>query len=515
MKAKTQNTLVFGGLLVVLSVLAFLFQGWRGLWQPDEGYYVGTAITMLDKHSFLIPYLGGEEIFLDKPPLLYWGIMSSVKMLGQTEFAARFFHGVCYIVTCLAVGLLAWSMFASRRLMLLASVVYGTMLAPFVAANVVTPDTPLAMWTAISALAFWKSITTEKTAASLWKVILCCALGFGFLTKGPAILIPSAGMPLFLLMRRQLKVFLWDTGVVIGIAAFAAIGLGWYIWIGCNLTGSFSYFFDNQIWGRLVSGKYKRNPGLAGASIYLFMLTVGTLPWCIVWLQKPAIGKLARYGKKEFLLNIVNEPPKLFLISWLLLPLLLLCLASSKLPLYALPLMAPVAIACAKLVSDRIDVIALHAGMKSVVRGAVRFILIWSILLFSFKYALSIYHPEMDCRALWQEIARYVPPANYEICTINQRADGLIFYGAEEVEHITIKQDPYPTFTKTAPLLEEILKDIKEGENKVMLLLTSKTETADKTCSILSTAGIEFNRIKLSGQRWLIVLQPESYNKVN
>jgi hypothetical protein len=89
----------------------------------------------------------------------------------------------------------------------------------------------------------------------------------------------------------------------------------------------------------------------------------------------------------------------------------------------------------------------------------------------------------------------------------------LIFYGAKEVEHLTLKDVPYPTFTKTEPLLEEILKDLKDGENKMMLLLAGTNGTADKTCSILSNAGIEFNRIKLSGQRCLIVLQPESYNK--
>jgi len=52
----------------LLLVLAFAFQGNRGIWQPDEGYYTGTAITMLKKDSLLIPYLGEDEIFLDKPP---------------------------------------------------------------------------------------------------------------------------------------------------------------------------------------------------------------------------------------------------------------------------------------------------------------------------------------------------------------------------------------------------------------------------------------------------------------
>lgn len=498
---------------MMLLLLAFLFQGTRGLWQPDEGYYVGTAMTMLEKHNFIIPYLGENEIFLDKPPLLYWGIMSSMQIFGQSEFAVRFFHGVCYIATSLIVGLLAMQMFGSRRMMVLSSVVYGTMLAPFIAANVVTPDTPLALWTAVSALAFWKSITTDKPSASLWKLLLFAALGFGFLAKGPAVLIPLTGMFVFLAMRKQLKAFLWDRWIVAGVAIFAVIGLGWYILIGCKLEGGFAYFFDNQIWGRLVSEKYKRNPGLAGAYIYLWILIGGALPWCIIWLQKPARSKLSSYLKKGFWLNLVNEPQKLFLISWLLIPLLVLCLASSKLPLYALPLMAPIAIACAKLWSDRIDMLAVKAGIKSVLLGAARFVLVWCAVLVLIKYAVAIYPSERDARALWREISAHVPAAEYEICTINQRADGLIFYGAKEVEHLTLKQDPYPTYIKTEHLLEEISKEAGKSKDDVLLFLAGKTETADQVCSLLSNAGMEFRKIKLSCNRWLIFLEPTEYRK--
>jgi 4-amino-4-deoxy-L-arabinose transferase len=509
----TRNKVIIGGLIFLLLLLAFSFQGTRGLWQPDEGYYVGTAMTMLEKHSFIVPYLGEEEIFLDKPPLLYWGIIASMKMLGQNEFAVRFFHGVCYVATSLIVGLLAMQMFGSRRMMMLSSVVYGTMLVPFIAANVITPDTPLALWTAISALAFWKSITTDKPSASLWKLLLFAALGFGFLAKGPAVMIPLAGMFVFLAMRKQLKAFLWDRWIVAGVAVFAVIGLGWYIFVGCKLEGGFAYFFDNQIWGRLVSGKYKRNHSLAGAYIYLWILIGGALPWCIIWLQKPARNKLSSYLKKEFWLNLVNEPQKLFLISWLLIPLLVLCLASSKLPLYALPLMAPIAIACAKLWSDRIDMIAVKAGIKSVLLGAARFVLVWCAFLLLIKYAVAIYPSERDARALWQEISAHIPAADYEIFTINRRADGLIFYGAKELEHITLKQEPYPTYLKTEQLLEEISEEAREGRDDVLLFLASKTETADQMCLLLSNAGIEFSRIELSRQRWLIVLEPSDYRK--
>jgi 4-amino-4-deoxy-L-arabinose transferase-like glycosyltransferase len=509
----TRNKIIFGGLIILLLILAFSFQGQRGLWQPDEGYYVGTAATMLTKQSFLIPYLGEDEIFLDKPPLLYWGMIPSMKILGQNEFAVRFFHGVCYAATCLIVGLLAMQMFGSRRMMVLSSVVYGTMLLPFIAANYVTPDTPLALCAALSAFALWKSITADKPHSAVWKLVLFSAVGVGFLAKGPAVFIPIAGLVGFLAIGGRLKAFILDMWFFVGIAMFLSIGLGWYIWVGCTLPGSFSYFFDNQVWGRLISEKYQRNPGIKMGIIYLPVLLLGTLPWCVLWLQRSARNKLAQYRNKACWLNLVHEPKKLFLVAWFIIPLSILCLASSKLSLYALPLFAPLAIASAKLWSDRIDAFIVKAGIRSVVLGSIRFVLIWSAVLVLGRYAAAIYPTDHDSRALWQEISRYVPDQDYEINTIDQRADGLIFYGAKKVEHITLKQYPYPTYLKTEHLLEEISGNIKEGEQAIQLLLAYKTEITEKTCPLLSDAGIEFNRIKLSGQRWLIVLRPPGHQK--
>ncbi|OHB58232.1 MAG: hypothetical protein A2Y12_02355 [Planctomycetes bacterium GWF2_42_9] len=511
-----KNKIILGcSVVILLLILAFLFQGRRGLWQPDEGYYVGTAMTMLNKHSMLVPYLGEDEIFLDKPPVIYWAMISAVKLIGHNEFAVRFFHGLSYLVTCLTVGLLASSIFGNRRMLVLGAIVYGTMIAPFIAANIITPDTPLALFTAICALAFWKSITAGKPSASLWKMILFCALGLGFLTKGPAVFIPFAGMIGFLAITRQLKAFIFDRWIVVSIILFICIGLGWYIWVGAHLAGGFSYFWDNQVWGRLVSSKYKRNPGLIGSYIYLMILIAGTLPWCILWLQKPASSTLTRYIKKEFWLSLVSNHQKLFLVSWFLIPLFILCMASSKLPLYALPLLAPVAIACAKLWSDRLDMLILNSSTKPVLLSSIRFVLIWCLFLVLIKYVVAIYPTERDSRALWQEISKHVPQSDYEICTINRRADGLIFYATPAIiEHLTLKKDPYPTYMKTENLFEEISGNLKEGENETMLILASKPETADTVCSMMSQAGIEFTKVKLAWQKWLIILTPEKYSKM-
>ena len=51
-------------LLLLVFVLAFSFQGVHGVWEPDEGYYIGSAVSMEAQQNYLVPTLG-EEIFLD------------------------------------------------------------------------------------------------------------------------------------------------------------------------------------------------------------------------------------------------------------------------------------------------------------------------------------------------------------------------------------------------------------------------------------------------------------------
>jgi len=239
--------------IVVILALAFAFQGRRGIWQPDEGYYTGTAVTMAAKHSLLIPYLGEDDIFLDKPPLIYWGILAGMKVFGHTEFAARFFHGLSFALTCAAVGVLAWQLFKDKRIAWASAVMYATMPVPLIAAHFITPDGLLALWTTLAGLCFWNSTQTTARRAGLWKLALAAVVGVGFLAKGPAVLIPCGAMFVFLLVRRRAVRYFWTAWSIPALAVFCIIGLSWYAWISWRLPGAFDYLFNSQIWGRLVS----------------------------------------------------------------------------------------------------------------------------------------------------------------------------------------------------------------------------------------------------------------------
>jgi 4-amino-4-deoxy-L-arabinose transferase len=483
--------------------LAFLFQGSRGIWQPDEGYYTGTAVTMMSRDSLFIPYLGEDEIFLDKPPMIYWGIIAGLKIFGHSEFAVRFFHGLCFILTSLAVGALSFSLFKDRWPAMLSSLVYATMVIPFIAANFVTPDTILTLWTTLSALCFWKSVKSQGNAQVFWQMLLCAAVGLGFLAKGPAILIPCGGMFVFLLVRKEMFRYFLSPWSLLGVLIFLITGLSWYIWIGFKIPGAFSYLFDSQIFGRLISEKYNRNPGLTGALIYLPVLIFGSLPWSAIWLEKKGLFRSALFSK-QWWEELPKRPELLFLLCYFFVPFVVLCLASSKLGLYALPIFVPLAIATAKLWIPKAPVIN-SLSFSGLLKGYTRPIKLttcWILLLLISKLALAYYPTRNNMETLWAQVNKHLPSGNHELCTIDERADGLLFYGANEVEHLTNKSNPYPTFTKTETILEEIRGFIREDETGVFLVI--EDDDIAEAIDVLKKSGIECRAVHLPYQRAIL-----------
>jgi len=491
------------GLSMSLLVLSFSFQGSRGIWQPDEGYYAGTAVTMLAKDSFFIPYLGEHEIFLDKPPMIYWGIIMGLKTFGHNEFAVRFFHGLCFVLTSLAVGSLSYSLFKDRKGAIISSLIYATMVVPFLAANFVTPDTILTLWTTLSAICFFHSFTSEGKRRILWQMLLCGCVGLGFLAKGPAILIPCGGMFVFLIVKKDLRRYFLTPWSIVGILIFTVLGLGWYIWIGLKIPGSLSYFMDNQIWGRLFTEKYHRNPGLSGALIYAPVLLFGSLPWSIIWLKKKGFLRSTLFSKNWWR-SLPGESRVLFLLCYFFVPLLILCLASSKLGFYALPIFVPLAIATATLWARKISTIK-HTSFSDFLASRARplwLIAGWIFLLLFSKLALTYYPTHYNIKDLWAEVNPHIPAGEYELCTVDERADGLLFYGVKRVEHLTNKSHPYPAFTETETVLEEIRELLDDKENAAFLVIGDNHVA--KVLAVLKNSGIECRVVHLRHQRALL-----------
>ena len=90
-------------LVALLVFMAFVFQGTRGIWEPDEGRYTSVGLNMLESGDYLLPTIDGERPHLTKPPITYWALAGSFALLGRNEWAARLPGALAFIGTGLLV----------------------------------------------------------------------------------------------------------------------------------------------------------------------------------------------------------------------------------------------------------------------------------------------------------------------------------------------------------------------------------------------------------------------------
>src|SRR5207247_2362940 len=87
-------------LLLVIVVAALLFFGRLGapLLEPEEARYAEVPRQMLLAGDWVVPTLHGQ-LYLDKPPLLYWAVMISYSLFGVHDWAARLVPALAGLLT--------------------------------------------------------------------------------------------------------------------------------------------------------------------------------------------------------------------------------------------------------------------------------------------------------------------------------------------------------------------------------------------------------------------------------
>ena len=428
--------------LLLSCVVALGFQGSRAIFEPDEGFYTNVALGMEQSGDWTVPRLNGEP-FLDKPPLLYWGVGWGVRLLGTNEWGARTAQALWFVATSILVGLFAGRLWGAKRGPL-AAIVYSTMLAPAIAADVLTPDTILAFWSTFLVYMYWRYFTSDtRRAGWMFALLMGLGVGGGALAKGPAILLFLPPIALHLASKKGWRAVFRPELIAAAVMA-AVIGGSWYLAVADKLPGAWAYWLDNQIAGRLWSDNYHRNPQWwAGLEVYGAVLLVGGLPWTPLWFWKwlrrlRAPARLAggsQAAKAEHLL----------IRFWFLLPLAVLFVARSRLPLYGLPLMAPLALATTALL--------LRGAFVTLDRRRVAALaLFWVALLITLRGVVSVLPFDESSREVAAALGRagIAPPTR--IVAVDTKESGLRFYGYGEIIEARVRGSSYPFFVSVPSL---------------------------------------------------------------
>ena len=410
-------------------VMGLVFIGTRGLWEPDEGRYAECAREMLATGDFMTPRLGAEPHFT-KPPVTYWMIAASMSAFGANEIAVRLPTALCFAGTVLLIALFGRALW-DRRTGLLAGVVYATFVASFAAANIVTPDTPLTFWEALALFAFWRGFTTDTTLGRrLWPALTGAALGVAMMVKGPAGLLFLPAMLLFRSLPAGRRAGAAPVLSFAGVALFGALGLSWYVWSVLHHPGLLTYLVRDEVLGRIAGAHHRNHQWYGPLVIYLPTLIVGTLPWCLTW---PSLVRRWRAdaGDEPLLAAIARRPRTLMLALAIVVPLLILCLVRSRLPLYLLPLFVPLALATARHLASATPATERRPGWLGTMSPAwARALPAWIAILIAGRAAFAAWPSPADARALYRSLPR---GHSTELVLADSRPHyGLAFYYARE-----------------------------------------------------------------------------------
>jgi 4-amino-4-deoxy-L-arabinose transferase-like glycosyltransferase len=407
-------------LAAVLSLallMGLCFQGTRGLWEPDEGRYTNVALQMLHTGDFITLRRNAEALHFTKPPVTYWSIAASVSAFGRTEWAVRLPMALAFALTVVLVFQLGKRFVPDKPW--LPALIYATSPVPFIATNTVNTDTVLA---ATEALAVFFYVRERFGAGSpRWLDAMWAGFGLAFLTKGPPALLPLLAIVVFEFSQGGARRLLRP----IGLLAFALVGLGWFALVISLHPGLLDYFLGHEVYARIATDELKRYPEWYGPLVvYLPTVLFGALPWMVAALPRMPQAWRTRSPMPADLR---------FLCIWLALPLLVFCLARSRLPLYLLPLFVPISLLLGRSL----------AGCRWRPLAS-WLLLIWVLLLLGFKYGVSRYYvSDKDGRTFTAQLSPLLPGHPDQILFVEDMTrNGLNLYFDTEIERLSFKPQP-------------------------------------------------------------------------
>src|SRR6266404_2147664 len=302
------NTRTRTDVLLLVAFCGFLFfygLGAFGLLGADEPRYAQVAREMFERRDWISPTLQGKP-WLEKPALYYWQAMLAYSIFGVTDRAARMPAAADAVLMIAAIYLFL-------RRFRPGSEADGALIAAGCVGTIgfargASTDMPLAAMFAIALLGWYAWYETRKR---LGLVFFYFFLALATLAKGP--------------------VAIFFAGVIV---LFVAVALPWYVAVQLRNPDFFRVFILEHNLGRFGQDLYHHRQPFW---FYLPVLLLCLMPWTIWLILVLAESLRLIWSKKEEACATPAGSWQLFLLIWLLVPVLFFSASQSKLPGYILP----------------------------------------------------------------------------------------------------------------------------------------------------------------------------------
>jgi 4-amino-4-deoxy-L-arabinose transferase-like glycosyltransferase len=243
-----------------------------------------AAKEMVQRHDWVTLYANGVR-YLEKAPLMYWGVATSYTLFGISEWSTRLplMLGVLTMILS-TYGLGRWALGSEGGFD--SGLVLTTALGPFLFTRFLIPDVAVGLWLTLTFWLFLVSLEQPKPARwTCWGLGAMCALNV--LTKGLiGLVFPIAAIGLYLLLTGNLR-HLLKLRLASSAAVFFAIAAPWHILAALRnpaqgqVRGFLWFYFVNEHFLRFLNKRVPRDYDTVPLLLFWALLVLWLLPWTV------------------------------------------------------------------------------------------------------------------------------------------------------------------------------------------------------------------------------------------
>ncbi|MEI6757149.1 MAG: glycosyltransferase family 39 protein [Chlorobium sp.] len=318
----SQKAKLFWIVLILTGILYIINFSVNDIWTENESFYAESAREMVESGNFLEINFNYQPRF-NKPPLTYWLVAASTKLLGKSEFAVR----LPIIILAFWTTLLVWSiarMLYGEKTALLAFAMQAISIQFIAGKQYASPEIPLAFFFTLTLYFFLKG---ELSGKSRYYRFAALSLGLTVLTKGyPYIIVIGGIILLYLLIESH---FQWrpffkklnKLKPLSFMAIVSIVGLSWVALMYLHYGNNFLEVLNQETLERALA---KDSNWAADLFFYPEVILWGFFPYSLLF----------TFACFHFFFTIRNIKEIAFGFSWFMVMLIIFSAASGKIPTY-------------------------------------------------------------------------------------------------------------------------------------------------------------------------------------
>jgi len=274
-------------LLILLGLWTAIY--FAGMFTPPllddvDALHAEAAREMLLRHDWVTLYANGFR-YLEKAPLMYWGLAASYEVFGISDWSTRLPLMVGVLALVLATYGLGRHALGERG-GFYSGLALVTSIGPYIFTRFLIPDVLVGLWLVLSCYFFLRSLESEKPSRFLcWGFAATCALNV--LTKGLiGLVFPFATIGLYLLVTRNLR-HITRLHLLSSTLIFLVLAAPWHVLAALRnppqgeARGFLWFYFVNEHILRFLNKRMP--PGYDTVPLLLFwlFLVLWLMPWAV------------------------------------------------------------------------------------------------------------------------------------------------------------------------------------------------------------------------------------------